>query len=92
MDTNKLLRCPADTLKIDRSLVAALPHDGAAMQLVEQICQLGQRYNLRVIAVGVETKEQQAALVELGCTELQGYLLSAPMDVSEFSELLTQSK
>ena len=92
VDTNKLLRCPADTLKIDRSLVAALPHDSAAKQLVEQICLLGQRYNLRVIAVGVETPEQQESLIQLGCTDLQGYLLSPPMEVSEFSELLTRAK
>jgi EAL domain-containing protein (putative c-di-GMP-specific phosphodiesterase class I)/GGDEF domain-containing protein len=90
VDTKTLLRCPADTLKIDRSLVAAVDKDPAAVALIEQICLLGQRFNLRVIGVGVETPSQRQQLGDLGCTDLQGYLLSEPIALDEFPRFISQ--
>jgi EAL domain-containing protein (putative c-di-GMP-specific phosphodiesterase class I)/GGDEF domain-containing protein len=92
IDANKLLRCPADTLKIDRSLIAALCKDKQAADLVKQICQLGARFNLRVVAVGVETDEQLTRLVDYGCSDVQGYLLSAPVPLEDFYQLLGHPK
>ena len=91
IDANKLLRCPADTLKIDRGLIASLCHDAQAADLVKQICQLGQRFKLRVVAVGVETHEQLTRLVDYGCSDVQGYLLSPPVAISEFYQLLSST-
>jgi EAL domain-containing protein (putative c-di-GMP-specific phosphodiesterase class I)/GGDEF domain-containing protein len=90
IDANKLLRCPADTLKIDRGLIAALCDDAQAADLVKQICQLGQRFKLRVVAVGVETDEQLTRLADYGCTDVQGYLLSPPVPLGDFHQLLAQ--
>ena len=91
VDTNKLLRCPADTLKIDRSLVARMEHDPSAHILVEQICQVGDRFQLRVVAVGVETETQRRLLENLGCTEAQGYLFSAPIPLRDFQRYLSDT-
>ncbi len=88
IDAGKLLRCPADTLKIDRSLISLLEDDREARELIERICELGRRFELRVVAVGVERPEQLAALERFGCTDVQGYLLSPPVSLAQFRELL----
>lgn len=92
VDTKKLLRCPADTLKIDRSLIASLETDASARTLIEQICRVGQRFQLRVVAVGVETEEQRRILEDLGCTDVQGFLFSSPVPLDEFQRLLTERR
>ena len=92
VDTKKLLRCPADTLKIDRSLVASVETDASARTLIEQICRVGQRFQLRVVAVGVETEEQRRILEDLGCTDVQGFLFSSPVPLNEFQRLLNERR
>jgi EAL domain-containing protein (putative c-di-GMP-specific phosphodiesterase class I)/GGDEF domain-containing protein len=88
VDTTRLLRCPADTLKIDRALIERIETDGAARELVERICQLGQRFGLRVVAVGVEREDQLTLLRNAGCTDVQGYLFSPPVSLQRFADLL----
>lgn len=88
IDASKLLRCPADTLKIDRTLVSRMEDDREARELVAQICRLGQRFELRVVAVGVEKPSQLTILERFGCTDAQGYLFSAPVTLTQFRELL----
>ncbi len=90
IDASKLLRCPADTLKIDRSLISRMDEDREARELVTQICQLGQRFELRVVAVGVERPSQLAALERFGCTDVQGYLFSPPVSLAQFRGMLEQ--
>ncbi len=88
IDAAKLLRCPADTLKIDRSLVSRMEDDREARELVARICQLGQRFELRVVAVGVERPGQLTLLERFGCTDVQGYLLSPPVAPERFRAML----
>ena len=90
LDTTKLLRCPADTLKIDRSLIAQVASDDSARRLVAHICELGTRFQLRVVAVGVETEAQRDALIECGCTVAQGYFYSAPVPLESFHRFLVE--
>ena len=90
VDTQKLLRCPADTLKLDRTLVAQVTEDLNSQRLVEQICQLGQKFQLRVVAVGVETEEQRQLLETLGCSDMQGYLLAEPIALESFHGFLAK--
>jgi len=90
IDPPKLLRCPVDTLKIDRSLTANIESDPQAADLVEQICRLSDRFNLRVVAVGVETEAQLEILSNFGCNDVQGYLLSPPIALEEFHQLLSR--
>lgn len=74
-----LKRLPANELKIDRGFVRDLEHDGDDVAIVSAIVALGQALDLRIVAEGVETPEQQAFLTKLGCDSLQGYLLGHPL-------------
>ncbi|CAJ0777497.1 putative signaling protein [Ralstonia psammae] len=80
-----LKRLPASELKIDRGFVRDLAHDTEDAAIVSAIVALGQTLNLRIVAEGVETAEQQAFLTRLGCHSLQGYLLGRPMSAESLS-------
>ncbi len=69
---------PADELKIDRAFVTDIAHSQDARSVVDAVIKLAHALNLRVVAEGVETVEQQEVLTEMGCDELQGYLFSRP--------------
>jgi len=74
-----LKQFPLNALKIDRSFVnesATNPKDAA---IVKAVLALGHGLNLRVIAEGVETIEQQRFLESANCDAIQGYLLSRPL-------------
>ena len=89
IDFDRLLRCPADTLKVDRELVQRSDSHAASRDLIREIANIGQRFGLRVVAVGVETPEQLAAVQRLGEVDVQGFLLSPPVPISEFHQLLS---
>ncbi|MEM7000521.1 MAG: bifunctional diguanylate cyclase/phosphodiesterase [Pseudomonadota bacterium] len=89
VDTPKLLRCPADTLKIDRTVVGALNTDSNAQRLVTQICNIGQRFDLEVIAVGVENSVQEAMLAAAGCEVMQGFMYAEPIPQKDFDAYLS---
>lgn len=84
-----LKRLPASELKIDRGFVRDLAHDTEDAAIVSAIVALGQTLNLRIVAEGVETAEQQAFLTRLGCDSLQGYLLGRPMTAELLSATTT---
>ncbi|PLW70452.1 putative bifunctional diguanylate cyclase/phosphodiesterase [Pseudohalioglobus lutimaris] len=82
-----LKRFPIDTLKIDQSFVADLYRpDGAA--IVDAIVALSKTLNLRVIAEGIEDKEQLEYLVARGCDLLQGYYFSHPLYPEDVPDML----
>lgn len=74
-----LKRLPASELKIDRAFIRQLGKEGNDASIVSAIVALAATLNLKVVAEGVETEEQQAFLTELGCDTLQGYLLGKPV-------------
>ena len=74
-----LKRFDIDTLKIDRSFVSELPHDPEDKAIATAIVAMGHSLHMKVVAEGVETLEQARCLREVGCDEMQGYLLSRPM-------------
>jgi EAL domain-containing protein (putative c-di-GMP-specific phosphodiesterase class I) len=73
-----LKRFPVEALKLDRSFVSGLGEDAESDAIVVAIISLAQSLNLKTIAEGVETYEQLERLRELGCDQLQGYLLAVP--------------
>ncbi|MEZ3500711.1 putative bifunctional diguanylate cyclase/phosphodiesterase [Pantoea sp. KPR_PJ] len=82
-----LKRLPASELKIDRAFVNELQHQTEDATIVSAIVALAQSLDLKVVAEGVETAEQQAFLTGLGCNTLQGYLLGKPVPPEKVEEL-----
>jgi len=74
-----LSKLPVNTLKIDRSFVIGMTVGPEGMALVSTIISLAHALKLKVVAEGVETEEQSRLLRLLGCDEMQGYLISAPV-------------
>jgi diguanylate cyclase (GGDEF)-like protein len=74
-----LKRFPINILKIDRSFIRDIILDKDDTTIVKTILAMAHSLNLRVIAEGVETREQYDLLAELGCAEGQGYLFARPM-------------
>lgn len=80
---NHLRSFPIDRVKIDRSFVADLETDPDAAALTRAVVALARQLEIAVVAEGVETEEQRRFLVDLGCEELQGYLLGRPVPRGE---------
>jgi diguanylate cyclase (GGDEF)-like protein/PAS domain S-box-containing protein len=74
---------PVDTLKVDRSFVQGVAEDLHDRAIVAAIVGLARALGLTVVAEGVETPEQAAALTRLGCTGAQGYHFAAPAPLDE---------
>ncbi len=75
---SQLKRLPIHKLKIDRSVVMDIPHDGDDAAIITAIVGMAEALDLAVVAEGVETPEQQAFLAKLGCQRGQGYLFGKP--------------
>lgn len=89
----QLRRFQVDTLKIDKSFVDGLageptPEAENDRSIARAVVALGHGLGLTVLAEGVETAEQLAALTDLGCDEYQGYYASRPVPVADFVVLL----
>ena len=78
-----LKRLPAQELKIDRAFVTDLATSEHAYFIANTIVTMAHTLNLRVVAEGVETRQQRDLLVQMGCDELQGYLFAKPMRAEE---------
>jgi diguanylate cyclase (GGDEF)-like protein/PAS domain S-box-containing protein len=87
-----LHKFPIDSLKIDRSFVRDLDAVPSSVALAKAIIALAAGLGLKVVAEGVETREQLACLRELGCQELQGYLFSRPLPAEEMLVLLEEGR
>jgi diguanylate cyclase (GGDEF)-like protein len=84
----RLQRFPVDILKIDRSFVAGMNRDPETHEIVRIIITLAHNLGLKVVAEGIEEKEQMTMLRELGCELGQGYLFSKPASVEAIEQLL----
>ena len=82
-----LLSFPFSKIKIDRSFIAGLPDKTESRAIVRAIADLARNLNMRVVAEGVETVEQREQARMLGCTDIQGYLISVPRPAAEICDL-----
>ncbi|MFL5843576.1 MAG: amino acid permease [Solirubrobacteraceae bacterium] len=80
-------RFPIDILKIDREFISEL---GTNHAIVEAVLAMGRNLHIDVVAEGVETVEQEAALRELDCGLAQGFLYARPAPAEEIEPLLGQ--
>jgi len=83
-----LKRFPIDALKIDQSFVRDLTTDEDDAGIVTAVIGMGKSLHMRVVAEGVETREQLAMLQEYGCPQGQGYYFSRPVPAVDFGHLL----
>ncbi len=77
-----------DTMKIDRSILLAAETDRRAATILESVIKLGDSLGMKVLTEGIETPEQEALLIRLGCTYGQGFLYAKPMPQEDFERFL----
>ena len=87
-----LKRFPLDLLKIDQGFIRDIPHSADDMTISSSVIALGHAMGLKVLAEGVETREQLAFLQEKGCDYFQGYLCSRPVPAEDFTRLLEKAR
>jgi diguanylate cyclase (GGDEF)-like protein/PAS domain S-box-containing protein len=85
---NHLKRFPIDTLKIDRSFVHGITTNSDDASIVGAMISMGSHLHMRVVAEGVETREQLAFLRDHDCPFGQGYYFSLPVTARECTQLL----
>lgn len=86
-----LTRLPVDRLKLDRSLIHRMTLDKKSHAVMRSIVSLGAELDMQVIAEGVETEEQLQMLTDLGCPQVQGYLLGRPMPARQIQIVLNKA-
>ncbi len=87
---NYLTQLPISTLKIDRSFIEAMGQEGSNLEIVQTIIALADNLGMKVIAEGVENKEQLQRLRSLNCQGAQGFLFSKPMSFDKVKTYLTK--
>jgi diguanylate cyclase (GGDEF)-like protein len=86
-----LQRFPIDTLKIDRSFIRDVDVDESNATIVNAVIGMGQSMHKRVVAEGVETKEQVGFLHKQGCLEGQGFYYTPPRSAEQITRFLRRS-
>jgi len=79
---------PFERIKIAKPLIDVISTDSFDFEIVKAVIMLAKSIGIKTIAEGVEFQEQLDILTELGCDEVQGYLLGRPMTVSQLEKLL----
>lgn len=81
---------PIDCLKIDRSFLMSVEANENSRSIIKAIIALAGAFGMRTVAEGVETAAQLDMLVELGCTDLQGYYIGKPVPVADAMEVVAR--
>ncbi|MDJ0507714.1 MAG: EAL domain-containing protein [Crocosphaera sp.] len=84
-----LIELPFDTIKIAQSCVKDINKNEQKLLMISAALNLAKTLQIRAIIEGVETQEQQEALSHLDCQEMQGYLLSKPLNKEEANRFLS---
>jgi len=87
-----IAKLPVNTLKIDRAFIINMTSNSDDLSIVSTIISLAHSLNLRVVAEGVETKEQASLLRLLKCNEVQGFLFSLGVPAEQIETLLREKK
>lgn len=81
---------PITHLKIDKSFVDDIVSDKSNLVIIKAIIEMAHGLDLKVIAEGVESKEQLLYLEKLNCNAAQGYIFSRPLPTLEIEKLLAE--
>ena len=79
-----------DSIKLDKEFLSGFEDNPHAHQVIEGAVSMIKALGVKVVAEGVETKEQAAFLRQVGCDLAQGYLFSKPVPAAAFETLLKQ--
>jgi EAL domain-containing protein (putative c-di-GMP-specific phosphodiesterase class I) len=88
---SRLREMPAEVLKIDRSFIDGLSSEPGDTAIVSSILSLAYAMGKHTIAEGVETREQAAMLLRMGCEVAQGYFFSRPVAAERIVPMLTRA-
>jgi diguanylate cyclase (GGDEF)-like protein len=83
-----LQRFPFDKIKIDRCFITDIAEPAGSAGIVQAVVNIATERQMATTAEGVETAQQRDLLRKLGCSEMQGYLFSAPKPAAEIRPLL----
>lgn len=83
-----LLQFPIDLLKIDRSFIQNIDEHSDKAAIVAALTQMSKTLAFRVVAEGVESQDEMQRVIELGCDQVQGYLVSRPLAPDDFMDWL----
>lgn len=87
---SQLQRLDMDALKVDRAFTAELDQTEQGQVFFKAIVSMAHALGMKVTAEGVENMQQLAILRTLGCDEVQGYLISRPIDAAGMADMLRQ--
>ncbi|MFM9940995.1 MAG: putative bifunctional diguanylate cyclase/phosphodiesterase [Hyphomicrobiaceae bacterium] len=79
-----------DKLKIDRSFISDINSELNGRSIVKAVTELAASLGMMTTAEGVESEQQRSYLESLNCNEIQGYLISKPLPISDITKLLWQ--
>jgi diguanylate cyclase (GGDEF)-like protein/PAS domain S-box-containing protein len=87
-----LQKFPLDTLKIDRSFIFDIDSNPSSKALTQAMSNLGHALDMKVIAEGVESKEQLEHIENLQCDAVQGFYFSVPLNENEAKQFIINFK
>ena len=85
---SRLKRLPINTLKIDVSFIQDIVTDQDDAVIVDLMIMLAKRLHLKLVAEGIESKEQLKFLIDNGCSFGQGFYFTKPLDAASISNFL----
>ncbi|WP_051569416.1 sensor domain-containing protein [Alkaliphilus transvaalensis] len=89
---NYLKSLPIDIIKLDRSFIKSIQDENEKEEIIHTVIQLGHILNSKIVAEGIETKNQLNFLMKNNCDIGQGYLFSKPLPAEEVELLLVSNK
>ncbi len=85
---NYIVNMPVDIVKFDYSMTQDYFRNDKAKVMMKSVVQMIRELNLKIVAEGVEKKEQLEEFAKLGIDYIQGYYFSRPIPIEEFTEFL----
>lgn len=84
----RIASIPTDIIKIDKSFIDGIGISAKSEKMIKVIIMMAKELDNKVIAEGVETKEQYEFLKKFSCDQIQGYYFSKPVSGEKLEELL----
>lgn len=88
---NTLKNIPIDLLKMDKTLIDDYENNSRSKKIITSVIALARELGIKVVAEGVETKEQYKFLESISCDYIQGYYCSRPIPQADYEDLLRRN-